>query len=445
MVLETIIKYIGGVILMGYGFYIQELIDNNMILYPHQQSILDSNPKKIILSWFTSAGKTLALIELAKKNGVIPLIVCPKSIKERWQRDCPKSLVLTKEEFRKKWFDVPFHDCVIIDEIHHFSGKSQMSKALSSYIKKHSPRFIWGSTATIFRSTPWNIFILAGHMGHAWNYGKFRDTFFTIRYFGQRMVYVPKEDAQSQTKLIQASHTFCDVVSRESAGLPPDDVFQEEYFYLTKEQEKAILKLKETESNPVVRYGKGHQVAQGHLKGTEFEVSKTFKNEKDTRIVELAESNPSMLIFAKYNGQIEQIANKLRSKGHIVYVLTGATKDRQKMIEDVNSAKECILISNCALGEGWEAPRFSFIVFASLPWSFSEYLQCIGRASRANVPMRRTYVTMTAKDSIDENVKEALERKEDFSLELYREKKRTPKEERINEILTEFILRKRGF
>ena len=132
------------------------------------------------------------------------------------------------------------------------------------------------------------------------------------------------------------------------------------------------------------------------------------------RIVELAEEHPSMLVFARYTGQIELIASALRKKGHNVGTLTGATKDREKVVNESD-----ILVCNVALGEGWEAPRFDFIVFASLPWSIVEWEQSCGRASRANVPKRRTYVTFTCKDSIDEDVKESLDNKKDFNLKLY--------------------------
>ena len=331
----------------------------------------------------------------------------------------PNAEVKSKEEFRKGWDSIERHGALIIDEIHHFSGKSQMMKSLLAYIKKHNPSFVWGASATPYRSTPWNVYYLAQIMGYQWSWLKFRDAFFKPRYFGPRMVYVPKEDAKTQTRLVNALKKFSDVVSAEDAGLPPEDVFEEEYFELTYEQKQAIGELKKVEANPVVRYGKEHQIAQGHLNGNEFEASVTFKSEKTARIVELAEEHRSLLIFAKYNGQIQEIAEVLRKKKHKVYVLTGATKNRQELIEKVAKEDHCILISNAALGEGWECPRFTKIIFASLPWGYAEWIQCLGRASRVNVPKRRTYAVFTVKNSVDEAVKEALDRKKDFNIELY--------------------------
>lgn len=386
--------------------------------YLHQTKVVEANPEKVILAWGTGLGKSLALEDLAKKNEVLPLVICPKSIKERWAKVFP---TISKEGFRKDWEQLPYYPALIVDEIHHFSGQSQMSKALGQYTKKHNPLFIWGATATPYRSTPLNVYILARHMGLHWPYRQFRTTFFEIKYFGKRMVWVAKTDAASRTALIDLLKTFCDVVSADDAGLPPDDVHQEELFYLTDEQNKAIAKLKLTETNPVVRYGKEHQIAQGQVKGDEFTVHTHFKNEKIPRILEMAQQHPSMLIFAKYTIQIQLIKDALVKAGHTVYTLTGATKDRQAVIDEVAKG-DSILIANTSLGEGWEAPHFDFIVFASLPWSYVDFLQCCGRASRANVPKRRTYVTMTVKDSIDERVKEALEKKQDFSLELYANK-----------------------
>lgn len=309
--------------------------------------------------------------------------------------------------------DILVHNC------HAFSGFSLMSKALQAYLKKRRPSFVWGASATPWRSTPWNVYNLAKIMGAEWGYTKFRDSFFRTQYFGARCVWVPKEDDATRTRLVNALSKFCDIVSAEEAGMPPEDVFEEELFTLTAEQKKAIKDIALTESNPVVRYGKEHQIAQGHLKGTEFEASRTYKNEKTDRILELAQEHPSMLIFARYTGQIELIAEALKKKGHTVFTMTGATKDRDKLIQDVENAKECILIVQTALGEGFEVPRFDFAIFASLPWSYVEYMQCVGRASRVNVPKRRTYVTFTVEGSIDEAVRDALHNKRDFIIELY--------------------------
>lgn len=388
-------------------------------LYPHQQRIIDALPTRKILAWATSLGKTRALIELAKKAHSTPLIICPKSIKARWTRDFPTATVVTKEEFRRDWSKLPWFDAVIVDEVHAFSGFSLMSKALQAYLKKRRPSFVWGASATPWRSTPWNVYNLAKIMGAEWGYTKFRDSFFRTQYFGTRCVWVPKEDDATRTRLVNALSKFCDIVSAEEAGMPPEDVFEEELFTLTAEQKKAIKDIALTESNPVVRYGKEHQIAQGHLKGTEFEASRTYKNEKTDRILELAQEHPSMVIFARYTGQIELIADALKKKGHTVFTMTGTTKDRDKLIQDVENAKECILIVQTALGEGFEVPRFDFAIFASLPFSYVEFAQCIGRASRVNVPKRRTYVTFTVEGSIDEAVRDALHNKRDFIIELY--------------------------
>lgn len=348
---------------------------------------------------------------MAHKTNSRALVVCPKSLKERWQADFPESYVVTKEELRRAHSKIPYFNVVIIDEIHHFSGNSQMTKALGAYIKTRNPNFIFGGTATPFRSTPWNVYYLAKLLGAQWPYNKFRETFFRIQYFGSRAVWVPKDDATTREKLITMLSRFCDIVSHEQAGLPPEDVFKEEKFEFTAEQKKEIKKIKDKETNPVVLYGKEHQIAQGFLKGTEFEETRHFKNEKIPRILEIAGENPNLLVFCRYTAQIEALADALHKKGHAVHTLTGATKDR-------TIPTEGILIAQTALGEGWEAPHFTTIVFASLPWSYAHMQQCIGRASRINIPRRRTYIILTTKNSLDEKVKASLDKKEDFYIEL---------------------------
>ena len=157
-----------------------------MELYQHQKDFLAKNPNKTSLVWSCGTGKTRTAIEWAVNiNDTYPitLVICPKALKANWERECKKwsnriFRVATKEEFRKLHKELPKYDAVICDEIHNGfltpNFKSQMSKALRWYLKTHKIDRVLLLSATVYTSSPWNIYNLAYYTGHIWDYMKFK-------------------------------------------------------------------------------------------------------------------------------------------------------------------------------------------------------------------------------------------------------------------------------
>lgn len=69
---------------------------------PHQQRIIDLNPKKILLDWSPRVGKTLPACYWIDnpQQGNNTFIICKKSNKKEWQSMGTRATVLTKEEFK---------------------------------------------------------------------------------------------------------------------------------------------------------------------------------------------------------------------------------------------------------------------------------------------------------------------------------------------------------
>ena len=164
-----------------------------MELYKHQKDLLEKNPQKHLLCWDTGTGKTRTTIEWANRNFATQvLIIVPKALKENWIRNVKEHftlhnyIVITKETFRRDWDTLPKCETVIVDEAHHFAGmKSQMSKSLTKYLKKHKVENVLLLTATPYRSSPWDIYVLAKHLGYDWHYYRFFDKFFTEIFVGR--------------------------------------------------------------------------------------------------------------------------------------------------------------------------------------------------------------------------------------------------------------------
>lgn len=323
--------------------------------------------------------------------------------------------VVTKEEFRRDWDKLSKHEVVIVDEAHYFSGmKSQMSKSLSAYLKKHKTVNVLLLTATPYLSTPWNIYVLAKHLGHNWNWYEFKNRFFYDRYIGRRVIAVPKDGIEEEiAKLVQQ---IGDVVKMEDCADIPDQVFEVESFDLTKEQEKAKMAL--LEPNPAVRYTKYHQIENGTLKGNEYEADQFWPSHKEERLKELALENKKMVVVCRYNLQVYSLATTFKEMGKKVFVITGETTNRDMVVNDAEAADEGIVVVNAACSEGYELPSFPLMVFASLSFSYKDYKQMLGRILRINKLKKNVYLHLVG-NGVDRAVFDAIMNKKDFDIAIY--------------------------
>lgn len=395
-----------------------------MKLYKHQKRFLKKNPDKTLLCWDTGTGKTRTAIEYAKQNFATQIIaVCPKALKENWMREIIKYQgnylnpwrIYSKEEFRRDWETTPKAEVLIIDEAHYFSGmKSQMSKSLRKYIKKHNIKYILLMTATPYMSTPWNIYVLARHLGHDWSYMKFRDKFFQDRYIGRRVVPEVKPGMQDEVAKLVAR--IGDVVRLDECADVPDQVFETELFQLTAQQDKAAKTLMET--NPVVRYTKYHQIENGTLKGDEFTENSFFPSNKLERIKDIVEEHKKVAIICRYNLQIDLYEKELNFKGNI-FVIRGSVKDRDSVVQEIERSDSCIVLINAACSEGYELPSIGMIVFASMSFSYKDYKQMLGRFLRINALKKNVYLHLVTDEGVDVAVYGSIMKKQNFDVAIY--------------------------
>ena len=397
-------------------------------LYAHQQRILDRNPKRFLIAHGTGTGKTLLALELAKKNAATALIIVPKAIKTQWQVQAgaynPKHLVVTKEEFRKDmrgWRKIGRYDAVIADEAHYFTGQSHMKSALMAYIKIHNPTCVWLLTATPYLSTPLNIYRLGLLLGadkrfySGWSYWYWRQSFFQEVRMGARVVPLIRKGIEKKlrAKVLEIGDT-CDLA--ECIDIP-DQTDEVIYFETTKEQDKAIESLQDPIH--ITRWTHEHTIENGVLYGDGYVATQTFECLKNDYIASLAAENPKLAVFCRYNEQIKILAKRLEKQGKEVLVVTGQTPDRHEVIARAEMLPDCAVIINAACAEGYELPSFPIIVFASLDFSYKNYVQAKGRFLRINKPKKNHYIHLVVKDGPDEAVYEAILKKQSFSWAVY--------------------------
>lgn len=412
--------------------------------YKHQQRLLDLAPLKYGLFWGTGTGKSLAslwLVEKVKRGGVC-LVVCPKSIKERWERDValmPRQYeVITKDQFVIKASRLPKYEGLIIDEAHYFSGmrsckkKSIMLKSMLAYIKRHNPRYIYLLTATPYLSTPWNIFALGNLLGYfnkKTSYSTFQDHFFQKIDMGGRWP-IPVVRKNIENDIAHFISKMGEAIAMEECIDIPPMTFLAEYFNITKEQRKGIKALQHL--LPMTRYGQEHQICGGTLKGDEYEEPSYFKNEKINRLTDLVQENKKVIIVSRYNYEIKYIKDQIhkKNKNKSVYIISGEVKDRDGVISQAERSSNCVVIVNAACSEGYELPSFRMTIFYSYDFSLKNYIQVMGRNKRINNLKKNVYISLIMRDSIDECVYQSILNKSDFDLAIYAKSRNRAKYER---------------
>lgn len=410
-----------------------------MNLFAHQKAFLERGLNKDLLCHGTGTGKTLTAIEWARGREGGGLFICPKTIKGKWIKNLEEhglqGTVMTKEEFRaattaKQDKKIVFrtdpgalrkYGFVVVDEAHHFSGeKSMLMKGLKMYVKYHGIEHILLATATPYRSTPWNVYVLASMLGYHMNYIEFRHKFFYARRVSSksfREVFVPRKDIE--VDIAKIVHRIGHVVALSECADIPEQTSETEYFDILPVQKKAQSEIQEF--NPGVRYGKFHQIECGTLKGDEYTPHKSFESSVNERAVELALGNKKTIIVCRYSLQIEQIYNLLADSGVNLFVLTGQTKDRTELIAKAEAAERAIILVQSSVSEGYELPSFDVMVFASMDWSYLNYVQMKGRILRINKLKKNCFIHLITKGgaSVSEKVYDSIMSGKDFDMAIY--------------------------
>ena len=406
--------------------------------YKHQQIIIDEDPKQTLFALGTGSGKSYIALSLAKGK---TLIICPKTLKEdgAWGRQLSKMdkvldiTVFSKETFRRDAHLLPRFDTVIVDEADtclgatpnlHWVKKqavvktSQLYDELSSFVKRTNPERLYLLTATITRS-PMTVWAAGTLLGRNWDFYKWRNTFYFRLNMPGREVWRAKDDSATKDRLAKAVHSIGYTGRLEDYFDVPLQTFKTVFVDLSTSQKERIKELRFEYPDPLVLLGKKHQVENGILIGDEFRKTEYFDNEKIEKIKDYALEFPKMIIFAKFIAQIEQIEKAMKDLGKKTFVLTGQVKGRGEIIAEANKCEDYVFICQSQISAGWELSSCPVMIFASLSYSITDYLQSVGRIQRANNLKKNLYIHLVARGGIDTAVFNAIETKTDFNERIF--------------------------
>jgi SNF2 family DNA or RNA helicase len=129
------------------------------------------------------------------------------------------------------------------------------------------------------------------------------------------------------------------------------------------------------------------------------------------------ESGQKLVVMARFIPEIKEICKRLE-KNKIKYsMICGEVKNRAEQIEKFQNDKDCLVF----LGQlqttsmGITLTAASTCVFYSLSYNYADYIQAKARIHRIGQINKCVYIHLVAKDTIDETVMAALQRKEDIA------------------------------
>lgn len=397
----------------------------------------------------TGVGKTLPSLILGR--GRI-FVICPKQQKldNTWQKndkkfDLGKDItVFSKEEFRRDWEKIGPCDTLIFDEGHNMLGvlpdtrqrnkvtipkTSQLFEAALSYVKRHPPQRFYIVTATPM-SKPMNVWAIATLFGKAWDFFKFRGTFYFPTMMGRRQVWLPRKDEHTRQRLALAVqklgytgalHDFMDVPEQTHIVVDVE---------LSEEQKRALNKLAQDEADPLVKRARMRTIENGILYSRQVEdiniheavmVKHTeyFKNGKIDYILERAEEFPKLFIFAAYSAQVQAIATALIRAGHEnVKMVMGNTANRDTVFDDMEKLEKGIVVVASQICEGYRVPSAPCMIFASKSNRFVHYDQGKGRILDGQHLKKNLYIHLVVPDGADEDCHKSIMSGADFQEKL---------------------------
>ena len=144
-----------------------------------------------------------------------------------------------------------------------------------------------------------------------------------------------------------------------------------------------------------------------------------YNGEKLTALKELIESTTErMIIFYQYQEDLNKIKALIKTRP--LSFINGQKTD----LTAYETKNDSITLCQWQAGaRGHNLQKASITVFFNLTESYELWEQSFGRTHRIGQVNACRYYLLLTEDSIEEDIKEALDRGEDFTLELYKRKR----------------------
>lgn len=419
-----------------------------------QQTIVDDDKPKVGIFLGTGVGKTLTALLLTRRTKLnTTLVIAPKQqmLDETWQKNDKKFGIGNKidvinyDMFWRKPELWKQYGSVVLDEGHRALGvmpetrqrnrvqipkASKIHEAIVEYLHKHPPERFYVCTATPM-GKPMNVYALGRLFGKNWDFFKFRSAFYFKTMMGRREVWMPKKDEATRQRLVLAVQSLGYTGGLQDFMDVPEQTHRDVSIPLTDEQKKALKELEQDEADPLVRRSRMRTIENGLLYAKAIEsisdkedrlmaYTKEYKNGKLEYILDLADSGEfkKIFIFAAYTAQVHRIAAELETRGHSVRSVTGQTKGRGTIFEELEAMPTGIAVVASQICEGYRVPSAPCMIFASKSNRFVHYDQGKGRILDGQHLKKNLYLHLVVPGGADEDCHESIMSGQDFQEKL---------------------------
>jgi SNF2 family DNA or RNA helicase len=323
-------------------------------------------------------------------------------------------------------------DMVIADESQRIKNPSaQQSKAMHKLGKVAKYKLILSGTPV--QNAPLDFFS---------QYKFLDDSIFGTSYYAFRARYTVMGGYggheviryQNLDELIQKAHSIAFRITKEEALDLPEQIDEIRYCELEPKAAKLYKTIKEesyaemeteqeiTTRNILTKLLRLQQITGGYVNtddGTQKQVSKAKLEALKEIVADIVEAGKKVVIFARFVAEIEAI-RRMMDELKIQYSwIAGEVpiKERGEKVrqfqEDPNCKVFIAQIQTAGLGITLHAANTA--IFYSLDFSYANYEQARARIHRIGQKNNCTYIHLLAKNTVDEHVMKALQKKEDMA------------------------------
>lgn len=300
----------------------------------------------------------------------------------------------------KGWF-------VIFDEAHYIKNPTSQRGKAALKLTQNSTHFqlLTATPASNGWEDTYNYFIMFGYFKSKKAMNDQYAVWGTM-FLGTRRI--PKvEGWKDEAELQNMYDSFTISISKDDALDLPPLIVKDVKFKSSKEYVK-IAKYRVLDE---VDYDTAPKLAHGLRK---------YANLKDKQdyVQMLCEATTSnIVVFYYYQDEIAALKKVIKNKKF--YEVNGQNSSLPKHEEWKNLKNSVTFVQYMAGSAGIELQYANLVIFYTPTYSFQDYSQAMGRAYRNGQTKKVTVYRFITQNTIEQSIYEALERKEDFSEELY--------------------------
>ena len=312
----------------------------------------------------------------------------------------------------KKWQEYKGY-FVIFDEAHYVKNPTSQRGKAALNLTRNSTQFVL-LTATPM-SNGWedayNYMIMFGHFKNKTQMNREHANYGT-KFFGTNKV--PYIESWRDEQVLQGYfNSYTVSISKDDALDLPPLVFRDVSFRQSNDY-RTIFK---TRVLGDIAYDNPSKLTHG------LREHANKKDKLDYLVMLLESVSNNIVVFYQYTSEADAIKNALKKvkPKKMIFEVSGKASKLPPKDAWADTKHSITLVQYQAGSSGIELQYANMVVFYTPTYSFQDYSQALGRAYRNGQEKKVTVYRFVTKGTIEEDVYEALERKEDFNEKLYLE------------------------